>query len=313
MPGLEIQPFADEHLDEAARLLADRHRRHRAAEPLLSEPSDYRAEIEALWSEDGASGAVGIRDGDLVGYLIGIPKPEGLWGPNVWVDSAGHAVHEPEELRDLYALAAAAWVAGGRTRHYAVVPAFDESVLTAWYRLGFGQQQGLGIREVPDVAMPPEVRLAEERDIDAMVVLGGSLPEYQSGSPVFSGGPPETEEELRAEIASDLAGSDLTNLVVELDGRVVGNVVLTPTKNSQAHSGLARVSGACLLGFAATRPEVRGSGAGLLLTAGSFAWAREHGYETMVVDWRITNLFASRFWPRRGFRETFLRLYRSIP
>jgi hypothetical protein len=27
----------------------------------------------------------------------------------------------------------------------------------------------------------------------------------------------------------------------------------------------------------------------------------------------VTNLLASRFWPRRGFRTTFLRLYRSIP
>ena len=33
----------------------------------------------------------------------------------------------------------------------------------------------------------------------------------------------------------------------------------------------------------------------------------------MTTDWRMTNLLASRYWPRRGFRETFLRLYRSIP
>ena len=33
----------------------------------------------------------------------------------------------------------------------------------------------------------------------------------------------------------------------------------------------------------------------------------------MGTDWRVTNLLASRFWPRRGFRTTFLRLYRHIP
>jgi hypothetical protein len=33
----------------------------------------------------------------------------------------------------------------------------------------------------------------------------------------------------------------------------------------------------------------------------------------MVTDWRMTNMLASRFWPKRGFRVTFLRLYRSIP
>ena len=62
-----------------------------------------------------------------------------------------------------------------------------------------------------------------------------------------------------------------------------------------------------------TDPEVRGSGAGLALTQASFAWAYEAGYESMVTDWRVTNLLSSRFWPRRGFRTTFLRLYRSIP
>jgi hypothetical protein len=34
---------------------------------------------------------------------------------------------------------------------------------------------------------------------------------------------------------------------------------------------------------------------------------------TEPTDWRITNLPASRFWPRRGIRTTFLRLHRSIP
>jgi hypothetical protein len=27
----------------------------------------------------------------------------------------------------------------------------------------------------------------------------------------------------------------------------------------------------------------------------------------------VTNLLASRYWPRRGFRDSVLRLYRSIP
>ena len=51
----------------------------------------------------------------------------------------------------------------------------------------------------------------------------------------------------------------------------------------------------------------------LALTNACFDWAREHGYETIVVDWRETNLLSSRFWPARGFRRTFQRLYRSIP
>jgi GNAT superfamily N-acetyltransferase len=66
------------------------------------------------------------------------------------------------------------------------------------------------------------------------------------------------------------------------------------------------------LGFAVTAPEARGSGAGVALTEASFAWARAHGYEAMVTDWRVTNLLSSRFWPARGFRPTFFRPHRLI-
>ena len=33
----------------------------------------------------------------------------------------------------------------------------------------------------------------------------------------------------------------------------------------------------------------------------------------MTVDWRMVNLLSSRFWPRRGFRPQYLRLYRAVP
>ncbi len=62
-----------------------------------------------------------------------------------------------------------------------------------------------------------------------------------------------------------------------------------------------------------TLPEVRGNGAGLALTQACFAWAHDRSYEAMVTDWRVTNLLSSRFWPRRGFRPTFLRLHRLLP
>jgi GNAT superfamily N-acetyltransferase len=312
MPALEISPFDEAHLDAAAGLLAARHRRHREAEPLLAEQHDFRAEIEALWRGEEASGAVGIRDGRVVGYMLGIRK-EARWGPNIWVDPAGHAAEEAEDVRDLYAAAAADWVDEGRTRHYVVAPASDAPLLDAWARLSFGRQHASGIREIPEAGWPEGVRLADARDLDAIIDIAPVLPDLQDRSPVFGQVPRETEDELRTEIAEDLENADIANLVAEIDGRVVGNLVIAPTELSSTHAGLARVPGAVLLAYAATKPEVRGLGTGVAMTNAAFAWARAKGYETMVTDWRETNLLSSRFWPKRGFRRTFLRLYRSIP
>src|SRR3954452_21270980 len=51
--AIELAPFADEHLEDAARLLAARHARHREAEPLLPELDDPPTAVEKEWRMDG--------------------------------------------------------------------------------------------------------------------------------------------------------------------------------------------------------------------------------------------------------------------
>jgi ribosomal protein S18 acetylase RimI-like enzyme len=317
MPELEIQPFTDEHLDGAAGLLEQRHARHVEAEPLLPAEIDFRAEVEAIFGADGTSGVIAIRDGRLVGYLLGALRDENPWGPNVWVELAGHAVEEPELVRDLYAAAATTWVEEGRHRHYALVPATDRELVDAWFRLSFGAQHAAGIQETPESVdgAPAGVvaRRAVAEDVDAVVRLDQELPRHQELSPVFAPGAAWTNEESREEFLSDVGDPEIGLLVAEVDGQVVSLLAMVPIEKSSMHAGLSRPERAAFLGFAATLPEARGSGAGLALTNAGFDWAREQGYPVVVVDWRETNLLASRFWPRRGFRRTFLRLYRSIP
>ena len=319
MSRLEIRAFSDEFVPAAGELLAARHRAHRAAEPLLpalfEDAAAAQSEVESLLALDGASGSVALRDGRPVGYLLGAPRPNPIWGDNVWVEPAGHAVEEPEDLRDLYGSAAGRWVdEDERPRHYALVPASDSALVEAWARVGFGQQHAYGIQEVVATNWPGDVRLATTEDVDGLLELDPVLSDHQAQAPVFARGlPRESAEELRAEILEDLADEEHGDLVVEQEGRIVGSFVLAPVELSSVHTGLTRPDGAVLLGWAATRPDVRGSGVGLALMQAALAWASERGYETMVTDWRVTNLLSSRFWPQRGFRETFLRLYRHIP
>jgi GNAT superfamily N-acetyltransferase len=316
MPKLEIQPFADEHLAAAAALLADRHRAHRETEPLLPEVTDFRAHVEDEWQADGTSGWFALVDGEPVGYLIGSPRGE-MWGEgNVWVGLAGHAVREPETVRDLYQAAAEAWVDRGLRRHYALVPTNDPALVDAWFRLSFGAQHAQGIQEVPVSAgaIPGlTVRPGNPDDAETAARIDLLLPEYQARSPVFGGGTPPSMEELVTDYAESVGNDDEGILIVERDDEPIGLLTVADVTLSGMHSGLSRPDRAAILGFATTLPEVRGTGAGVALTNACFDWAREHGYETIVVDWRETNLLSSRFWPARGFRRTFQRLYRSIP
>ncbi|MEP6910243.1 MAG: GNAT family N-acetyltransferase [Actinomycetota bacterium] len=317
MQGVELEPFSDDHVEAAAALLEQRHARHVEAEPLLPANVNYRSEVETVWKGEAASGVVAIRHGDVVGYLLGIRRDDAIWGENVWIEPAGHAVVEPEIVRDLYRVAAAEWVDEGRSRHYALVPATDLDLVDAWFRLSFGAQHAMGIQETPERLDSPvtgvEVRRAGPADIEETMATGSVLSEHQLRSPVFGSYPLPTDEELRADVLEELSDAEAATFIAEREGRPVGALVMVPADKSSMHAGLARPERAALLGYAATLPEVRGSGAGLALTNAGLAWARENDYPVVVVDWRETNLLSSRFWPARGFRRTFLRLYRSIP
>jgi ribosomal protein S18 acetylase RimI-like enzyme len=316
---LEVVPFADEHVEDAGRLLAERHARHRRDEQLLPEryedPGSATEELLAEWRSDDASGAAGLRDGRVVGYLVGAPREARVWGENVWVGAAGHAVGTAEDVRDLYELAAGRWVEEGRRRHYTLVPATDAALVDAWFRLGFGQQQAHAVREVGSAEAPDgfEIREPTADDVEALIEVDLALPRHQRASPVFSGISLPTADRIREEWHKTLAGDEERVLIGCLEGRPVACWSTCDAALSSHYDGLTLPEHASYLAFAATLPEARGSGIGVALTESVLAAAREEGYATMVTDWRVTNLLASRFWPRRGFRPVFFRLYRSIP
>ena len=314
-----IRPFEEADLPAAAGLLAERHREHRKRHPLL--PADYEddqlalVEVTAVWESENASGAVLLEDDETTGYLLAAPKPSPTWGPNLWVESAGQAVREPEHIRDLYAAAAAKWVDDGRTAHYVLVPD-DAELVDAWFRLGFGSQHAHAIRPSPSTPLVPPadlvVRRAVRDDIAVLAELDLELPRHQGRSPVFSAGEMPTLEEAVADWEESIDDQDYATFVAEHNGRVVGSSVGCSLDESSAHSGLARPDNAGFLGFAAVLPSARGLGAGRALGEAVLQWSADTGYTSVVTDWRVTNLLSSRTWPRLGFQQTFHRLHRLI-
>jgi len=319
---VSIRPFELADLDPAARLLAGRHRRHRLAEPLLDpryeDPALARPEIEALLGGEKASGWVAVRGRSVAAYLLGIAKSEAVWGPNVWVEAAGHAAEDPSLVRDLYAVAAAAWVGEGRSNHHVLVPASDAGLVDAWFTLDFGQQHLHAVVEAPAASfgvVPRSelvIRPATLDDVPALVELGRVLPLHLGGSPVFSRLPVDSAEELEAEARSDLVDPTYQFYVAEHDGRVIGVSVACSLEVSSGSVGLSRPDHAGYLAHAAVLPEARGLGAGRALGDATLAWSRDHGYRSIATDWRSTNIEADRAWRGMGFRPTFRRLHRLI-
>ena len=296
MPSLEIHPLSELRA-EAAGLLAERFARQRAAEPLLPEVDDFEAHLPA-------DGHVATRGGQAVAYLAGAVDGDMAR----WL-FAGHAAREAEALRDLFEVQAGEL---GVSRFMLTVPASEPELVDAWFRLAFGCQAVWAVREVAPaepIDFGGTIRPATPDDVEAMIDLDQLLFTHQAVTPSFSGLVPATRDELRAEFEDVWKDDTYIPFVAETDAGVIGALGLY-----RRPEGDLRVPANSIdLAFAATRDEVRGSGVGRALTAFAFTWAHDHGFTAMTVDWRSVNLLSSRFWPNRGFRPQYLRLYRAVP
>jgi GNAT superfamily N-acetyltransferase len=297
VPSLEIHPLSDLR-GEAARLLGERFARQRAAEPLLPEIEDF----EPYLPEDGV---VATRSGDAVAYLGGTVE-EG-WAT---VGQGGVAASEPEAVRDVFTAMAERW---NVSRFTAFVPASEHELVDAFFRLVFGRQATLAVQEVAPAApvdFAGTIRETVPEDVRTLAELEQMLWEVLHDAPSYSGKAPETVEQ-HEEGWSDLwvDPGKHWSFVAERDGRTVGGIVMYRRPIGDLRVPAQNVD----LAFAGTWEDVRGSGAGLALTAHVMTWAHEQGFRSMTTDWREVNLLASRFWPRRGFRPQYLRLYRAVP
>jgi GNAT superfamily N-acetyltransferase len=298
MPRLEIHPLSGLRA-EAAQLLSERFARQREAELLLPEIDDFEPHLPE-------AGHVATRGGEAVAYLGGAVNEQEQMAR--W-SFAGHAAREPEALRDLFAVQAGEF---GVERFMTFVPATDPELRDVWFRLAFGCQAVSAVRDVEPtepVDFGGTIRACTPDDLEAVIDLDLELFEHQVLTPSFSDFPVPSREELGAQELAEMWDGNCWPFVAERAGRIIGLVLLYPRPEGDLRVPANNID----LAFAATRTDVRASGVGLALYAHAMRWAHEHGYRSMTTDWRAVNLLSSRFWPRRGFRPQYLRLYRRVP
>lgn len=323
--AIDLTRFHPDMLPAAAALLAARHQRDRAAQPLLPEgpenPALALAAVESVWTRAGAQGAAAVEDGRLRGYLIGRMEVDTLRGRTTWVSPAGHALApdaSPDLYRDLYATAAPPWLDRGCFVHHVLAPAEDRATQAAWFAAGFGREQAhaaLAIRRDAAATPPPTppgitIRVAASDDREALRQVAHVIARHQMGPPTWAVASPEYLDEIASGYAEACTDEAATFWLALRGERVVA--FQGYYRPEPADDDMLTPQHSIELAVAATIPQERGRGLMRLLTAHGLKAAYSAGNRACVIDWRVTNLLASRFWPTQGFVPTAYRLVRRV-
>jgi ribosomal protein S18 acetylase RimI-like enzyme len=259
-------------------------------------------------TEGEKTGAEARQGGSRVAHLVGALGEAPSRGKHAWVGLEDHSLaagESTELLADVYAAAGAPWVAGGYLTHIVVVAA-DGPLPALFFGLGFGQEQvharGPALADEPAEPHGFTVREAGPADIERVLDIVGTISRHQAGAPVWVGLPISTREDMREGWEELLAEDGAVVLLAEREGEALGYIATYPADEP----GLAH------LPVAGTRTDARGGGIGVALVAHALHRAHRDGFSSIELDWRATNLLASRFWPKRGFVPTHLRLRRDV-
>jgi GNAT superfamily N-acetyltransferase len=220
-------------------------------------------------------------------------------------------------VRDLYAALGARWVDYGIFFHFALAPVSDAVLIHAWFSLSFGIEQVHALLDLN--ALPPappiaadgiEIRKAMPEDRARLAEMSDVIWRTQVKAPVWGVMMPETVAE-NVQGWSDLVQEADSTIWLALRGDItVGVQGYWPAE--EADDNLLIPEDCAHMSAAGTREGERGQGIGTVLTKHGLSQARAAGYRFCETDWRSTNLLASRFWPRQGFRPAVYRLVRRI-
>lgn len=305
MTTYEVRPARPGDVAQAAHLAAAARLRARSAEPLLGEAYTDAADVLPLL-ERATSSWVAVRDDLVVAALFAASTGTRVSAGPLGVLGAG------DDLADVYAAAADDWVGRGLLEHGLHVHAVDRPARETLVALGFGHQQAIGVRPLDPlgdaVAVPGlTIRPGDPADLADVLALAGLVSDHQAGSPVFAARDSAYYGSLGQVHAGELASEDARYLLAYLDGAPVAMSI-----SYDGELGPLVPERSVELPLLAVAPVARGRGVGLALTHATLQAARDRGAEVVQADWRTTNLLASRFWPRRGFRTTVLRHSRTI-
>ncbi len=317
---ITLVPFdRNRHLPEAAGLLAARHRRDRAQEPLLPEAYEdaaaCQAEIERAFDAPAWAGMVAEAGGEVAGFAIMTPQ---VTAQTHFLASffplrgatAGYAAHavkdglEYDVYRALFAELADHFVSLGFFDFSVALPAADLASREAWASLGFGRTLTCAIRDVGPIdragAASVEVHQASAEDAEVIFALNEELTLHHARSPIFNPFIRESDassHDFQRNLLADAAAN--AHWVAYEGGKPVAmNTFMQPFFLSP----LTVAERTIYLFQGIVTQDARAGGVGSAVLAKGVEWAREQGYQHVALHFAAANLPGANFWQSSGFR-----------
>ncbi|MBN1963771.1 MAG: GNAT family N-acetyltransferase [Anaerolineae bacterium] len=298
---MQVIPFAERHVEDAAALVARRYARLRSVVPLLPEhyedPAALQPLVESLTRHQ--TGVAAMDDGRLVGFLIGMLLPEFRGRRSIYSPEWGNAAAEDrsgEVYQRMYAALAEAWVSERCLAHYVSVFAHDRPGIEAWHWQSFGMMSVDAMRGVEPVsgkrlAANIETAPAALDDVGALVHLNAALKDYVRSAPIFL-----LDDHIWDRTAWEEYLHDAQNCVwlALSHGTPVAFMRIGPA-NPEACYVIRDPQTASITG-AFTEAAYRSAGVATTLLNHLLDWARARGYERCAVDFEPMNVPGARFW-----------------
>jgi len=308
----ELRPLEREQVEAAAELHAATYRALRRQQPVLppryENPDTVMPPLRRMVEKH--PGVAAFREGRLVGYLAAGVIPEWQGCRTAFAPFWAHAVADESRgrtMEDLYAALSGLWAADGCTIHLLSVPASDQPVIDALFRLG----HGIAVIDAMRFLVPLDgmvsgftFRRAGLEDKEAWRDLRRGLVEHMAGPPVFMHIPADKPEEYYDRWLGD-PGHAVWLACCEADPVAYMQLCRTDEEVIVNDERTASIEGAF------TQPGLRGKGIGTALLNRCLEWAEEQGFERCAVDFEGAHVLGRRFWLRH-FEPVLYALARRI-
>lgn len=317
----DFRVITTEHIPAMTQLLMDRQKIESGTFSFLNN-SCLNAEninelIQKLVDNKKVIGLGAFNNNEMIGYIIGEMKIDGLRGRgrHIWIPYEGVAIRNdqsPEILREIYSRAAVLWLEQGYFSHHIFVPLGECKYLDAFQRSGFFMDHVYGVMNMEDYkpfenSCDVDIRFGDKNDRDKMGNMSTIIFSALNSAPTFAPMVPEIVMDINEGYKGLVEDEDVTVLIAEK-----GDVELGFQVYEGVEPDLMTCDHGVELVVAGTYDSQRGKGIGKKLMNEGFRIMKEKGYKSMVTDWKITNLSASTFWPKCGFKPTVYRMVRNI-